>query len=130
MNRLCPCGSLKTYLLCCGAYIENHLLPETPEALMRSRYTAYHDVNLDYIAATMKPPASLDFEPAASYQWAKENKWVKLAILNSSQSDNTGIVEFIAYYQHKNKTRQIHEISEFEREQGKWFYTRGKHKKE
>lgn len=129
MNPHCCCGSTLPYGLCCGAYIDQGLLPETPEALMRSRYTAYHDVNLNYIAATMKPPASLDFDPASAREWAKQNKWVKLTVLHSSMQDHTGTVEFIAYYQHKNKIKQIHEISEFRRDEGKWFYIQGQHER-
>lgn len=127
INRPCPCGSQQTYLMCCGPYIQHGAEACTPEALMRSRYTAYHDVNLDYIVRSMKPPASLDFEPEESIAWAKHNKWVKLTVLNSHEADNTGTVEFIAYYQHKNKMKHIHEISEFVRIDGQWFYTKGDH---
>ncbi|HEU5281812.1 MAG TPA: YchJ family metal-binding protein [Gammaproteobacteria bacterium] len=127
--RPCPCGSQQTYAFCCGAFIENGALPPTPEALMRSRFTAYHDLNLNYIANTMKPPASVGFEPSASLQWAKDNKWVKLTVVNATQFGNTGTVEFIAYYQHKNKTKHIREVSEFRCDEGKWFYVDGKHDK-
>lgn len=127
--RPCPCGSEQTYALCCGAYIDNGVLPPTPETLMRSRYTAYHNLNLEYIAETMQSPASDDFEASASIEWAKHNKWVKLSVLKSSQFGNMGTVEFIAYYQHKDKTKQIHEISEFRRDRGKWFYISGIHPK-
>lgn len=127
LQRLCPCGTQTPYLFCCGAYIENDAIPDTPEALMRSRYTAYHDLKLDYIAATMKPPASLDFEPSASLEWAKTAKWVKLEVIASSESDNLGSVEFKAYYLQKGKQKHIHEISSFRRDDHRWYYISGVH---
>ena len=50
----CPCGSGKPLSACCGPYLEGKEDPPTPEALMRSRYTAYTQGNLDYIEKTMK----------------------------------------------------------------------------
>ena len=38
---LCPCGSGELYEKCCGVYHSGAAVPETPEQLMRSRYSAY-----------------------------------------------------------------------------------------
>lgn len=96
---------------------------------MRSRYTAYHDLKLDYIAASMKPPASLGFEPAASHEWAKTAKWVKLEVIAHTESGNEGTVEFKAYYLQKGKQKHIHEISQFRRDGDRWYYIDGVHPK-
>ncbi len=127
IDRECPCGSGKKYLMCCGIYIESETPAPSPETLMRSRYTAYHDVNLDYIAATMQPPASEGFDAASSREWAKTAKWVKLEVLNSSENNEHGTVEFIAHYLQNNKPRFIRELSEFRKENGCWYYVDGKH---
>lgn len=37
----CPCGSQIEYKSCCGVYHQGARVAPTPEALMRSRYTAY-----------------------------------------------------------------------------------------
>lgn len=126
-DKLCPCGSAQPYVNCCGVYIEKGNAAPTPETLMRSRYTAYHDVNLDYIQATMKPPASDGFDVASSREWANTAKWVKLEVLNSSENGENGTVEFIAHYLQKNKPRFIRELSEFRKENGRWYYVDGKH---
>ena len=51
---LCPCGgpNLST---CCGPYIAGAAIPDTAEALMRSRYTAYTQRNEAYLRATWHP---------------------------------------------------------------------------
>lgn len=55
----CPCKSGKRYADCCEPFITRINLPETPEQLMRSRYTAYSQANIDYIMGTMKGEASV-----------------------------------------------------------------------
>ncbi len=45
----CPCGSKVDYLGCCGQYIDYSTHPKTPEALMRSRFTAYSLADIAYI---------------------------------------------------------------------------------
>jgi SEC-C motif-containing protein len=39
--------------------------------------------------------------------------------------DQTGIVEFIASFEESGKQHQLHERSNFERRDGKWFYVDG-----
>ena len=58
----CPCGSKKNYADCCQPFIELKKIPETPEQLMRSRYTAYTQANMDYIVRTMRGKAAADFD--------------------------------------------------------------------
>jgi len=123
---LCPCGSLESYLDCCGAFISHQARPVTPEALMRSRYTAYTQANIDYIIETMKGPAAENFDPNESTSWAKEVSWLGLEVLGTKIDNNQGWVEFIAHYSVNEKKSNIHEISFFELEHGKWFYTHGK----
>ncbi len=45
----CPCHSLKPYEKCCKTFINEVVFPQSPEQLMRSRYTAYTQANMDYI---------------------------------------------------------------------------------
>lgn len=89
---------------------------------MRSRYTAYSQVNLDYIARTMKSPASDNFDPEDTKEWAKKVSWVGLEVIRTSHDFKKGIVEFRAYYSREGKKNVLHEISEFNFENGKWYY--------
>lgn len=126
MKNLCKCGTNKNYLDCCGAYITNARLPDTPEQLMRSRYTAYATCNIEYIATTMCGKAMVGFDIKDTVLWAKSIVWTKLEILNSGlENKNKGFVEFKAYYVEANQSGILHEKSEFQRKNDKWFYVDG-----
>jgi SEC-C motif-containing protein len=121
----CPCGTSKSYMECCGLFIDGKHLPSTPEQLMRSRYTAYSKANINYIKNTMQPPASDNFDEKEAKQWAKKIKWTRLEVKSATQNDENGTVEFIAYYTVNNKNYRLHEISEFHCINEKWFYVDG-----
>lgn len=124
-HQICPCGTGKHYDNCCGAFIEKQNLPATPEELMRSRYTAYSQANIDYIVATMTSPASDDFDKEEARQWATKIAWLKLEVLKSGQDGDKGMVEFRAHYAANGKQHAMHEISEFHLVDGQWFYVDG-----
>lgn len=123
----CPCGSEIDYAECCGVFIEGKQIPHTPEALMRSRYTAYTKANIDYIEHTMKAPASDHFIASEAREWAERVEWKELKIIATPPSDdiNIGFVEFLAYFYDKGKRHAIHELSEFHRIEGCWYYMSG-----
>lgn len=126
MDFKCRCGSNKNYLDCCGAYINNNRLPNTPEQLMRSRYTAYATYNIEYIANTMLGKALNGFDLKGALIWAKTIIWEKLEIINTSlENNNLGFVEFKAHYTEQNQHGILHEKSTFHRIKGKWFYVDG-----
>ncbi len=79
----CPCCSGLSYDECCAPLIQQQTPAKTPEQLMRSRYTAYNQANINYIANTMRGKAALGFNPVASKQWATEVKWLGLTVLRS-----------------------------------------------
>lgn len=122
----CPCGIKKDYAECCGLFIEGQQTPPTPERLMRSRYSAYTQANMDYIARTMKSPAKDRFDANSAEEWAKRIEWLRLEVKTSSIQDKKGFVEFIAYFKEKEKIHTLHEISEFHLDDGKWYYVDGK----
>ncbi len=123
-QNLCPCGSKLEYINCCQSFIDHKLIPETPEQLMRSRYTAYSLANIDYIQETMLGDALQDFDAMDAREWAQSIKWLKLEVIRSNMiAENKGIVEFIAYYRYQNKKHQLHEISQFELINQRWYYT-------
>jgi SEC-C motif-containing protein len=125
MTEACPCGTNSAYPVCCGKYIEAKETPPTPEALMRSRYTAFTQANTDYIAKTMVSPSLDDFNADETREFAARVNWLKLEIISSSMQGNRGNVEFIAYYKNKNDKHTIHEISDFRLEKGVWYYVDG-----
>jgi len=126
---LCFCGSNRTYTECCGPYLSGEKIAPTPEALMRSRYSAFAQANVDYIIATMRNPAAADFEPISAKTWAEQAQWLRLEVLQAppvAENEHKGFVEFIAHYRITNQNHKIHELSEFHLDQGRWYYVNGK----
>ena len=124
----CPCGTQKNYSECCGKYLEGKAVPETPEALMRSRYTAYTKANIAYIVQTQQGHAAENFDPEATRRWAKRAKWLDLTVLKTEPvTGQQGFVEFVARYNSSNKVHPIHERSEFQKREGRWYYVASHH---
>ena len=118
----CPCCSGKTYENCCEPYHLGKDLPQTPEQLMRSRYTAFALVLTNYLVETTHFSTRKDNDFSDIEDWAKSNKWLKLEIVFAK--DNK--VRFRAFYQDKNNEIYEHdELSTFAQENGKWFYVDG-----
>jgi SEC-C motif-containing protein len=126
--NICPCGSGKAYAECCGPFISGAENPASAEQLMRSRYTAYVREDVDYIVDTHIPRRREDLDVEATRIWAKEAEWLGLEIIrceNGGTGDETGLVEFKATYRQDGEEIVHHEVSEFRREGGKWFFEEG-----
>jgi SEC-C motif-containing protein len=111
-------------------FISSEALPPTPEALMRSRYTAYTQANISYIMKTMKKKAAKNFDAQKAFAWAKNSKWLGLVVMKTfmdPENPKRGFVEFIAGYELDNKKQSLHEISEFHLEKDAWYYVDGIH---
>ena len=124
-NLSCACGSGVAYLSCCGPYIENTHKPDQPDKLMRSRYVAYTQANMQYIEQTMCGKALDQFDSNHNKQWTESVQWMKLDVINSAISktnDRKGFVEFKAYYKTNGLVKCMHEKSSFIRIDDTWFY--------
>jgi SEC-C motif-containing protein len=128
METICPCGSNHPFAQCCEPYITGAAIASTPEALMRSRYSAYATRNFDYIESTMKGAPLKSFNRVDTEKSAQQVTWDKLEVISVSEvkpEDEEGFVEFKAYYTAGNKTDVIYEKSRFIKKKGKWFYIEG-----
>lgn len=87
----CPCGSGQLIKYCCGKYINYSQYPDTPEQLMRSRYTAYVLKNEEYLInswhRSTRPP-SIELQ-------SDTNQWKKLKIISALGNK----VQFVAYFE-------------------------------
>jgi SEC-C motif-containing protein len=95
---------------------------------MRSRYCAYVRGEIDYLMATHDPATRTGVDRAAIAAWAKQTGWLGLEIVSTEsgdESDQTGIVEFIARGSTNGNVFAQHERSRFRRVDGAWVYTDG-----
>ncbi len=123
----CPCGSGRGYDECCGPAIAGQKPPETAEALLRSRYTAYTRGEVDYILRTHHPRTREEVSPEGVRAWATGSQWLGLEILGTAgggPSDAWGTVRFRVRYRQRGITFEHLEIARFEREEegGEWRF--------
>ena len=132
--RLCPCQSGRRYERCCQPYLNNEKTAPTAEALMRSRYSAFYEGNLDYLIATHHPNYRKNQERSLLERSLLSTQWLHLQILSThkgQRKDQQGSVEFVAAYRERSAAmltaavRQLRERSEFVKENAQWFYTVG-----
>ena len=119
MAMTCPCQSGKDYAGCCQPLHQGQPAA-TPEALMRSRFSAFALGLNDYLLSSWHHstrPASLAPEPGVV--------WKGLQIVSASQQGDTGTVHFRATCLERGRWSQLEEQSRFVREQGHWFYLDG-----
>lgn len=121
----CPCTSSKSYSSCCESFHKGTAKPETAEQLMRSRYTAYHLVLVDYLVKTTHPDKLHPNYRQQLESTKNDTDWLGMEVLSTSmgtQSDKIGKVHFIARYAINGKETEMQEHSRFRRYQGNWVY--------
>jgi len=120
----CPCGTGQSYAACCGRWHagEQRLAVPTPEALMRSRYTAYTLGLTDYLLATWHTST----RPATLEPVDPQVRWLGLEVRRTATTDaDHGTVEFVARSKLGGRAHRLRELSRFVREGGRWYYVDG-----
>ena len=120
-NSPCPCGSGQTYAHCCGPWHQGEAAP-TPEALMRSRYSAYALGLTDYLCATWAPETC---PPDLDAHTPPQPKWVGLIVHGSGIDGQGAWVNFTARGKNNGKAFAMTEKSRFEQRAGRWLYVSG-----
>jgi SEC-C motif domain protein len=124
----CPCGSNLERTTCCGPLLAGAPAP-SPEALMRSRYTAYVVGDIDHIVRTHQPAAGEEIDRDAVERFSRESEWEGLSIVATDRGgpdDSEGEVEFIARYRAAGREHAHHERAIFRRVEGRWMFIDGK----
>lgn len=121
MFEPCPCGHGKTYLNCCARLHTGRAEAETPEELMRARYSAFVRADPAFLLASWSPetrPARLDrLEP---------REWSGLSVeAEETLGPDRATVTFTARYREDGVERRLREKSLFRRERGRWVYVDG-----
>ena len=127
-ESLCPCQSGKAFAQCCGPILDGKRSADTPETLMRARYTAYTRVNMEFIEQTHDPENKADIDMDASREWAESTNWTGLEVLETTgggPDDEQGTVLFQATFEKDGETEYHNELSLFTRRNGQWYFTDG-----
>lgn len=120
----CPCGSTLAYEACCGRWHAGplHLQAPTPQALMRSRYSAFVRDQRGYLLDTWHPST----RPAAIEPPEPGLRWLGLKVKREAMTgEDSGLVEFVARSKLGGRAHRLHETSRFVREGGRWYYVDG-----
>ncbi|MCK5884144.1 MAG: YchJ family protein [Bacteriovoracaceae bacterium] len=127
--NLCPCSSGLDYDQCCGPIVSGETLAPTAEATMRARYTSFVKGDITFIKSTYNPDDMDQFDEEGIIRWSKESEWKGLELRkmeDGREDDTTGKVEFIAKYVISGVQQDHHEVSEFKKIDGKWYFMDGK----
>ena len=127
--KQCPCGSGRAYAECCQMYIKGKAKAPTAEALMRSRYSAYVEHEIDYIINTCVARGENEIDPKSTRDWSEQSTWLGLKIVSVEKggpADNEGSVEFEALYERNGLKETHHEKARFKKEKGEWLYEDGR----
>lgn len=107
---------------------------------MRSRFTAFHQENVEYLLETHHSSERSANERSEIQQSIAATEWLHLTIVETSkgrENDSEGHVQFAAAFRKKplrmlsvtpatsTEIGQMHERSYFIREKDKWFYVKG-----
>lgn len=120
----CPCGSSLPLADCCGRYHAGSL-PETAEALMRSRYSAYVLGLIDYLVATTLPVQRTGLEQEAMAAWSAQSRWLGLTVEEHRPlggAPERAQVTFVARWQDAAGEHAHRERSDFVRPDGRWYF--------
>lgn len=131
--QTCPCNPNSLYKECCYPFHIALKSPKTALELMKSRYSAYALGLSDYIMQTTHPknphynPDKINWELSID-KFSNETLFLKLEIIEHTESRNEGYVTFIAYLESKGHNASFKERSHFIFENNKWYYLDGVYK--
>jgi len=132
----CYCGSSQTFEQCCQKILSRNNKAQSPEQLMRSRYSAYATQNAQYLFETTAKAQQADQQLSEIAEWAKQTVWLKLVVHHADERDivsnkttfdikHPPKVNFSAWYIHNKKYYQMTELSSFIIEDEQWKYSIG-----
>lgn len=122
-DKDCPCHSGKSFENCCNPILKDHSFADTPEKLMRSRYTAFVVQNRDHLLRTWAEPHRPN-----TIEIDDSTVWINLEITEADpplMDQNIGHVSYIASFLKDGVLHIMKERSNFILMNGLWFYKDG-----
>ena len=124
-HSLCPCGSKQDFSLCCQSLHAGDSQAQTPEQLMRSRFSAYALKDAKYVFTTYAQSQQTANPVSEIKDFANSCRFTKLRVLDTEYNEQEVFVEFKANYFYQNLYCELHEKSRFIKEDGLWRYLDG-----
>ncbi len=127
LEKTCSCGSSRAFAECCEPFLTRKARPATPEALMRSRFSAFKKNFPEYLLHTLHPSQRTAATLADYQQACVDTAWRSLRVIAVTGGDQSqhGVVEFVAFYGDGDTPEQLHERSNFLCEEDQWYYLDG-----
>eukprot|EP00487_Bulimina_marginata_P001147 TRINITY_DN12440_c0_g1_i1.p1 TRINITY_DN12440_c0_g1~~TRINITY_DN12440_c0_g1_i1.p1 ORF type:complete len:102 (-),score=16.46 TRINITY_DN12440_c0_g1_i1:10-315(-) len=95
-NNACLCGSQQNYKNCCEPLLLGDKQAETPEQLMRSRFTAYAQKNAKYIYQTYASEKQAENPVKEIKEFATSCRFISLSVIDTNDDGDRGVVELKA----------------------------------
>jgi SEC-C motif-containing protein len=124
-SQKCPCTSGKDLEQCCGPLLAGKKKASTAEELLRARYVAFTQGNVDFIMKTHHSRTVHEVKREEIEDWSKNSEWQGLQIArveDGSPSDEKATIAFCARYMADGKPEEHWEQSYFEKEKGEWRF--------
>ena len=121
---LCPCTSGQSYEACCAPWHQGTPAP-TAQALMRSRYCAYTQANIEYLVKTTLPIQQQGLDQEAMRAWSQQSQWLGLEVLTVEELANDPIHAYVSFNAHWQDTSGKHtqfERSAFVKNGESWYF--------
>ena len=124
---LCACHSGREFDACCGPILAGQPA-KTAEALMRARFNAFTSGDMDFLDRTLAPESKDDYDREELKETIENAKPLGLEIRRKeggAETDNEGMVEFVARLKVHGEPMAHHEKAIFRKDNGVWLYVDG-----
>jgi SEC-C motif-containing protein len=125
-KNLCPCGSSLDLSACCLPIIRETRKAASAEELLRARYTAFTQGEIDFIFSSHHSKTQDQVSRDEIEDWSKNSKWLGLKVLqveDVKKDADSAVIFFAAYYETSDQKKHEHvEKSLFKKEKGEWKF--------
>jgi SEC-C motif-containing protein len=96
--------------------------PKTALELLKARYQAFVDGDVDFVMNTHHPETRNQVDPLAVASWSKNSRWKGLEVHEVKEAAETCHIHFTASYEKKQEIIPHSEFAEFRKHEGRWHY--------
>jgi SEC-C motif-containing protein len=119
----CPCGTGRSFGVCCLPLHRRERPAASAEELMRSRFTAHVVRDWEHLHRTYLESSREPYDPQDDPQ---PTEWTRLQIHAHEPGGKPDVatVDFTAWFREGDAEKPLHEKAEFHRLDGDWIYVK------